>query len=1204
MRYFILVLLYSSFSYSSDISQRDISLFGRPSIGPIELIKNEKQITWLMQKRILNVGISIPDYPPFDMTIDGGNWYYEGLTADYLNIISRMLDLNVNLVLFDSRFDAINAIKKGEIDVLTTSNLFEKYYELSLSIPYINDYPSLYASKRNINENSINSIAIAYDYLPDELLENLYPSAKIVKFNSRQEAVASTVFGHTDAVIIDHFSVDYLVESRYSSNLYFLKFLPIETYGVSFAFASYSNELRTLFDLAIKNIPLSEHWAIKKRWSGGVTIPDIHSSFLPQFSEEEKQWLKKNSPIKIGLLDFSAPISYFDQSGNLRGVASDLLEVLMLYSTDDELKFEIIRATTVENLEKKLLKGEIDLALLTPTVKRERKLNFSKVVSRSPYVIMTEKNKKDIRTLSSFVLPKGYGLSFFIKDKYPNAKILKVNTYPESMNLVSSGKVDATVAPLGIANYYKDLYFNSDLKISGLLDSVSSFSISFASNKDDEVLMNIINKFLSVVQPDELKKIEDRWTRQLVQGQETWRDYKYTVLTLGSFSALFIILLFIWSLTTRWYYKNKLMAQRELENQLFFMQQVVDSIPHPIYVRDINGVLILCNNEYQNIFKAYQKEYILYKNISEGKHRVAEVDDIELEYKKSIEQNVFISKDRKITIDGREVNIFHWFKPYKNIEGNICGLVGGWIDINDRIKLLEDLVLAKNYADEASKAKSRFLAVMSHEIRTPINSIVGLLDLIKKQSKTGVINYNYIDAANQSASDLLYLIGDILDIAKIEEGKFTLTPKRFNLRETLESIFRVYSNLASQKGLYFALDIDELIFEDMLYDESRVKQVLVNIIGNAIKYTDYGSIIVKAKLVSKQKDKRMVEFFIQDTGVGIPKLELDKIFDAFSQAKNHSGRGGAGLGLMITKSICDLMGAVISIRSKEGDGTTITILIPFTALEDIVEGDKNIKSKSLISRCLNILIVDDYLPNRLLLCEQIKYLNHSVTEVDNAKDAFNLYSVNQYDFIITDCNMPDVSGYELCSNIRDYELKNKLSPIYIVGYTANAQEEVFEKCIKVGMNDCLFKPITIDDLSKVLNDFIDMDVGSDNEKSDLKKVNNANLLWFNIDSLKKITNNNNDLILQLLEKVFLENKKDVECLIEYAEVGDVAGCKSIIHKFKGASKIIGSEKVLSMCLIMEVLDSIGDINLYLNDFLAMISKLNEEIHNYLMNSDN
>ncbi|MDQ2107663.1 MULTISPECIES: transporter substrate-binding domain-containing protein [unclassified Vibrio] len=264
MRYFILVLLYSSFSYSSDISKRDISLFGRPSIGPIELIKNEKQITWLMQKRILNVGISIPDYPPFDMTIDGGNWYYEGLTADYLNIISRMLDLNVNLVLFDSRFDAINAIKKGEIDVLTTSNLFEKYYELSLSIPYINDYPSLYASKRNINENSINSIAIAYDYLPDELLENLYPSAKIVKFNSRQEAVASTVFGHTDAVIIDHFSVDYLVESRYSSNLYFLKFLPIETYGVSFAFSSYSNELRTLFDLAIKNIPLSEHWAIKK----------------------------------------------------------------------------------------------------------------------------------------------------------------------------------------------------------------------------------------------------------------------------------------------------------------------------------------------------------------------------------------------------------------------------------------------------------------------------------------------------------------------------------------------------------------------------------------------------------------------------------------------------------------------------------------------------------------------------------------------------------------------------------------------------------------------------------------------------------------------------------------------------------------------------------------------------------------------------
>lgn len=1203
MRYLILIFFYSYSSYALDTNQITVSLFGRPTIEPVELIKNERQINWLAQKKILNVGVSIPDYPPFDMTVDGGNWYYEGLTADYLNIISSILGLNVNIVLFNSRFDAINAIKNGDIDVLPTSNIFEKYYGLNLSIPYIKDYPSLYTSKRNLKENKINSIAIAYDYLPDDILKSLYPYADIIKFNSRQEAVASTVFGNTDAVIIDHFSVEYLVESRYSSNLYFSRFLPIATYGKSFAFSRYSNELKDLFDLAIENIPLSERWVIKKRWSGGVSIPDIHSGFLPKFSIEEKQWLKENSPIKIGLIDFGAPISYFDQSGHLRGIASDLLEVLMLYSTNEELKFEIIRSTTVKNLEEKLLKGEVDLALLTPTVKREKKLIFSKVFSRSPYVIMTKKEQNDIRSLSSFVLPKGYGLSSSIKEKYPNAKIFKVNTYPESMNLVSSGKFDATVAPLGIANYYKDLYFNSSLEISGLLDSASSFSVSFASNKDDEVLMAIINNFLSVVQPDELKKIEDRWTRQLVQGQETWRDYKYTVLTLGSFSALFIILLFIWALTTRWYYKNKLMAQRKLENQLFFMQEVVDSIPHPIYVRDVDGVLILCNNEYQKVFKAYQKEDILYKNILEGRHRVLEADDLEVEYKHSIEKNAFISKDRKITIDGREVNIFHWFKPYKNIEGNICGLVGGWIDINDRIKLLEELVLAKKYADEASKAKSRFLAVMSHEIRTPINSIVGLLDLIKKQSKREIINHDYIDAANQSASDLLYLIGDILDIAKIEEGKFTLSPKRFNLRETLESIFRVYSNLATQKGLYFTLDIDELIFEDMLFDESRVKQVLVNIIGNAIKYTDYGNIIVKAKLVSKQKDKRMVEFFIQDTGVGIPKLELNKIFDAFSQAKNHSGRGGAGLGLMITKSICDLMGAKISISSKEGEGTTIIILMPFIALDDVVKENKIRKYDSLSSRHLNILIVDDYLPNRLLLCEQIKYLNHSVTDVDNAKYAFELYSKNRYDLIITDCNMPDVSGYELCSNIRDYELKNKLSPIYIVGYTANAQEEVFQQCIAAGMNDCLFKPITIDDLSNVLNDFIDIDLCLDKEKINVEKSDNLNLLWFSIDNLQKITNNNDALIFQLLDKVFLENEKDIECLIEYSKIGDLPGCKSIIHKFKGASRIIGSEKVLSMCLIMESLNSINDFDLYLNDFLEMISKLNNEIFNYLKNTD-
>ncbi|WP_323912550.1 ATP-binding protein [Aeromonas veronii] len=1181
------MIILITLGFQTNTKANDFTLLGRDSIDKISIsISSEKQ-QWLHDKGQLTVGFSLPENPPFDMTSNGTNQYYEGLSADYIRLLERLLNVKVILKPYKSRIDAIKDIKSGKVDLLTTSNRFEEFHSLVLSTSYVKDMPAIYISERTEQKKNIKTIAMAYDYLPDSEIYKIYPNVTLVHYPSRQEAVAAAVFGQTDAVIIDLFSANYLVNNTFAKRLILNKILPVNTRGFGFAISPALPQLKEIVDDVIRQIPASEHWAIKKRWSGsGLTIPDNHYSAL--LSSAEKEWLNAHESIRIVVNEFNAPITYFDQNKQFHGFAADVITAFRLYTG---VNISITRAQSYKEVSYYLKNGYADAAIMYSSNNKEHDLIFSKELTTSPFVLVMAKNTDPMSLRRMRVaIPQEHSINHDFDLNNIQIEIIYVKSYLDAMDFVSTGKADATISPLNVADYYIGRYFPEQLNVNQLVKSLPPATISLVAEKKSAHIISIMDKVLSSIPPDELQAIENRWRMNAIPGQETWRDYKYTIYTMTSAAILLIIASLFWAWFTRSHYIKRLEAQKKLREQFLFMQDIVDSIPHPIYVRDTTRRLVLCNKSYQTVFNENKSE-ILFKYPHEGEHRVAEAKELDLEYQQALLEGTVFRKDRRIHIDGVPVDIYHWIQPYKDQYGVIQGIIGGWIDVSDRVKLMSALTQAKEHADIASRAKTQFLATMSHEIRTPMNAVIGLLELALKQAESQTFDFQSIRVAHDSAKGLLVLLGDILDVIKIEAGELTLTPTSINFRQTLESVARIFEGLAIQKELELSLEIDPLIPEVVCLDSLRVKQILSNLIGNAIKFTEHGFIKVRAQQAIDKDGNRQLLIHVEDSGIGIPAEEQQHLFKPFAQA--HHGvqsRGGTGLGLAICRSLCDLMNGELTLESAPSKGTRVSMVLPLrAAAHQVMHVNEPLleQAHQPTTSCYNILIVDDHPANRILLSQQLKYLGHTVDEASNGQEALKLYMQHRHQVVITDCNMPLMDGYELSYRLRGWEEAKCLTPSIILGYTANAQLEARDACLAAGMNDCLFKPISLDDIRKKLEQF------------DNKGNSSSTATYFQPHRLTELLGNNPIIARQLLNELLATTEKDIAQLHESIKQQNLVSIKAIVHKVKGAARIISSQQAIDCCERVEKSQDFDEAKAESTYLMAILTSLSNEVEAYL-----
>lgn len=510
-----------------------------------------------------------------------------------------------------------------------------------------------------------------------------------------------------------------------------------------------------------------------------------------------------------------------------------------------------------------------------------------------------------------------------------------------------------------------------------------------------------------------------------------------------------------------------------------------------------------------------------------------------------------------ITAKGNEV----WVRSIGQAEfenGKCKRLYGVFQDITDRKKAEAAMIEAKNLAEQSALLKETFLANMSHEIRTPMNAIIGFAELLLKKN-LGIEERDYIRIVKNSGENLLRIINDILDISKINSGMMAFEEHPLSIRELFLSLKAMISQTANEKNLTLSFVSDTTIPDTLLGDATRLTQILLNLIGNAVKFTKKGEVKVHAKILREDLKVCELEISVTDTGIGIPDNKLEYIFERFSQAESHTTRsyGGTGLGLSIAKQLIELQDGSIRIKSRQGSGTEVSFVLPLkkTQRHWILTTPTEDTGFSNSLAPLTVLLVDDNPINLKLLIGLFSSLGTKIITAENGRIAIEILKKGSVDLVLLDIEMPEMNGYETTTYIR-HKMNSKVP---IIAMTANAMSGENEKCIQLGMNDYISKPIKAEILfEKILH-------------SVPKKCSEATDRVIQLAFLHKSMGSNQELLLEILN-MFLEMvPEDVEAIIKAIESCNYDLIRKRSHKLLSTVLALGATGMETVLKEMELL---------------------------------
>lgn len=422
--------------------------------------------------------------------------------------------------------------------------------------------------------------------------------------------------------------------------------------------------------------------------------------------------------------------------------------------------------------------------------------------------------------------------------------------------------------------------------------------------------------------------------------------------------------------------------------------------------------------------------------------------------------------------DGTPIWVLISGAPIIDEHGDTVASMGIHYDITERKLLEQELEKAKEVAEEARQAEKQFLANMSHEIRTPLNAIIGMTHLMFDTRPTNE-QFEYLDILKTSADFLHSLISDLLDMAKIEAGRIEIHKHPFDLVGLLRTIQRVFQIKLDSSPVEINLLTDVKITGNYLGDDLLLNQILLNIIGNAEKFTEHGSIDVMVKLLKEEDETCWIEFKISDTGIGIPADKLDLIFQKFKQVDSEQGHKhkGTGLGLAITKQLVELQGGSILVKSREGDGTTFTVTLPFQrSKNEVVKNNHVIKEADRSLESCKILVAEDNAMNQKYISSLLNKWHFTYVIASDGKKAVDKASKERFDIILMDIQMPNMDGYEATITIRNTKNPNQDTPI--IALTASAMLDQKNKAFEVGMDNFVTKPFSPNHLLSVIQNYV------------------------------------------------------------------------------------------------------------------------------------
>lgn len=652
--------------------------------------------------------------------------------------------------------------------------------------------------------------------------------------------------------------------------------------------------------------------------------------------------------------------------------------------------------------------------------------------------------------------------------------------------------------------------------------------------------------------------------------RQKWTEY--AVLAGGFFISL-LISGYVFLLLRQ--QQKDMQAQAKLNAEETRIRTIMDNVMEGIVVIDTDGIIQNFNAEAEKIFE-YRVQEVIGRNVKilmpepdRSNHDMYIRNHIETGQEKILRMRRDVTGLRK---DGSKFPM-HLSVTKIFVDDNPI-FIGMTQDITGQKAKEQELKTEKERAEQASRAKSDFLANMSHELRTPLNSIIGLSRIMTEDAEEDSEEQDMNSIVYKSALSLLDIVNDVLDLSKIEAGEALLESIGFNFREVVSGVHETLEPVAREKGLSLNY---RYVDEDLPYlkgDPVRVRRILINLIGNAVKYTEKGSIDVKIEYMPLTDGKVELSCSVIDTGIGIPEDKWDIIFHKFTQADETITRkfGGTGLGLAVTKELVEMMDGEIGLESEVGKGSIFQFKIPFETTNEIhheltskktdIE-EKGHASERMQAKNVRVLVAEDHDLNQAFIKKLLHRLGFSYYDVaENGAVALQSYKDNIYDLILMDCHMPEKNGYEATQAIRALEAGTN-GHIPIVAMTADAMPDIHAKCLESGMDDYISKPVDTDDFRAILERWF---IISDEKKTNSQKGKNKNDKETIIDfSILEDYADTPEERQEFCHIFFTRTEEGLAKLQEHCTEGANDNWVEIAHKLKGGAGMIGAIHLHSLC---------------------------------------
>ncbi|QBC44309.1 hypothetical protein C1H71_12750 [Iodobacter fluviatilis] len=1082
----------------------------------------------------LKVGMVLNECIPFH--IKNGNTTRQGITTDYLLFLEKALNKKFMIINFSSKESAFLALKKEEIDFVAGKSS-DKNNDTVSSDPYIQN--NFVEVRRKGDSSKYLPVIATSNHSPLKKKISLqYKNKEIISFENSLLALQSVSFKKSDIYIGNATETNYLLNQLSLNNLEISNLSPITDDPFVFLVRKKNTDLLKRLNTAIDDIPINSQLEIQHRWQGG---PD-HSNIIKKIrlTAEEENWLKTNPKVR-----YAAPSNFYPflfkitPSSKPTGIAIDILEKI---EQRTGLQFIEVNQSGVHELLSFSDDTTDIIPILSISESRKKTMFFSPPYMQSLWGLITRTDNTEIHSTNDLAGKKvGVIRNSIAKETILDPELFKKITFIDAPDLLSTfqlleqGKVDAIINNLRSSTAIISTEKTEKFQIIGVTDPTPS-NIAIATTLKKPILAEIINKAVLSISQEELNGISTNW----LNNKSTTVHKGLSLNQQSNYRAIFLLLMFITFILLVYIfirnYKSRKYSKM-LKEQLNTLSRLIDQLPFALFINLPSQEIHISNQRYNNLINNAIEKEALHARLTQLMVSASTSNDT-------------IYEEMDVQTNGNKHDLMLWSKPFVSITLDQNAVLGGWFDISQQKENGRQLLKAKNEAETANRAKSTFLAIISHEIRTPMNAILGLIELELKKSS----NRN-LSAIFQSANSLLNLLDGILDQAKIEAGKLSISPHPCALYHLFDGIDAVYRPIIKENGLQFKIHLDPDLPKLVLLDEKRLAQVIGNLIGNSIKFTHSGSVSIKVNWLVRQNEPPLLAIEVTDTGSGISEESQAQIFEAYAQGE-LSSKTGTGLGLWICANLVKQMQGEISLRSAPDAGTTVLLKIP-SQIVDSAGADQELSTQPHTDPALKLLVVDDHPANRLLLEQQLHFLGLSkVCCLSTAYEALELLKHSHFDAIISDCFMPEIDGFTFAKHVRE-QLGDS---IFIIGYTADARESTAIRAQEAGMNRCLIKPVNINQLAEVLSN---VRVQETNNQFDIARFNTIN------DTIRQFSFDNKEVLREFISIMQATNINDLAALKQAIHSQNYHLINELTHKLKGAARIVQDEETLFICELLE-----------------------------------